>query len=291
MHKYLIAASLFLTPLLADSHWDEAQVEKYVHYSELQRRSSWQLLSKVSFRKDETVLDIGCGDGRNTALMANLVCQGKVIGIDPCNAMIAWAQRQYHPLEFPNLQFASGDFESSPLDEQLLGNCDKVTSFFSLHLVEDRVKALEKIASYLKSDGLFVCVVPPNSTNPDYLGALKSTMSSPKWNKYFETFTSSFHFGTFEDYQIAFANAGLTLVHSAHQRSIDPFVTKREFVRWFKSTMPQIHCLPKERREEFILDILEDYVKRRPSAVTQDGAICFYWGRLEFIATKAAKDD
>jgi|GEM_PF-5791685 len=112
--RFFILSAIFGTSLFAGSHWDEEQVVDYVHHSELQRRSSWHLLSQIKFDGNENVLDVGCGDGRNTAWIAWLVRQGNVIGIDPSVSMIAWAKKQYHPFEFPNLTFADGDANHLP---------------------------------------------------------------------------------------------------------------------------------------------------------------------------------
>lgn len=288
MLKYFFSLFIVLLSLASNgfAHWDEAQVTKYVHHSELQRRSTWQLLSKIHFTGNETVLDIGCGDGRNTAWIACLIRSGKVFGIDPCLPMINWAKRQYHPLEFPNLYFEIGDFESIQNADIPSESCDVITSFFSLHIVKDKPKALENVYALLKPKGKFVCVTPPIHTNAEYDQAVKMTISSSKWKNYFSNFASTFQFADLEGYKSAITAAGLVLIEGKYQPSIDPFVNAQEYINWFKGTMPHVHYLPEDKQDEFIQDILNTYLTLRPEAVADDGTLYFYWGRFEFLASK-----
>lgn len=283
--RYFLLLALFVA-LKSYCHWDEKQVFNYVHDSELQRRSTWQLLSKVPFRGDETVLDIGCGDGRNTAWIACLVRNGTVFGIDPCIPMINWAKKQYHPLEFPNLVFALGDFESIQNLNIQKESCDVITSFFSLHIVKDKLRALEQIYFYLKPKGKFICVTPPLGTNHEYDEALKTTMFSPKWKSYFSHFVSTFKFIDLETYKSIITQSGLVLLEGSYQRSVDPFINAQAYVNWFKGTMPHVHYLPEDKQDEFIHDVLDLYLKLRPDAIAPEGTLYFYWGRYEFLAYK-----
>src|SRR5262249_49408233 len=148
----------------SSSQWNEKQTLAYIHNSELQKRSTWQLLSQHRFRGDERLLDIGCGDGYNTALMSRLIRAGSCLRIDPNEHMINWATKQYHPTEFANLSFSLGDFERIPSDARF----DVITSFFSLHMVKDKKQALSTIRAHLSDDGIFLCVTPPYRSNPDY---------------------------------------------------------------------------------------------------------------------------
>lgn len=66
----------FSTKLLADS-WNGAD---YAQNSSVQVAHAERFLSNLSLRGDEKILDIGCGDGKITALLSKQVPQGFVIG-------------------------------------------------------------------------------------------------------------------------------------------------------------------------------------------------------------------
>jgi len=275
--------TFFLKSLLfaGGSHWNEEQVEKYVSHSELQRRSSWQLISNIHFDKNQKILDIGCGDGRNTAWIACMVRESQVIGIDPSEAMINWAKKQYHPFEFPNLAFQSGDANHLPE-----GVFDVITAFFSLHIVEDKQAAAHGFYQQLAPGGQLIAVIPPNSRNTEFSAAFAEAMSDPAWRAYFTDFQSTFCFEELEDYVEYLERAGFTVTHAQYVSSVDPFVNKNQFANWFIGTWPHMHYLPKDQRKAFALDIAERYIQKRPSAITDEGVLHCCWGRYEVMAQK-----
>lgn len=283
MKKLILLGLLISSSLFANgSHWNEDQVMDYVHYSEYQRRMSGHLLSQLQLRGDEKILDVGCGDGRNTAWLSCLVRRGTVIGIDPSQAMIDWANKQYHPTEFPNLRFLEGDANHLP-DEKF----DLISALFCLHIVKDKVSALQGFYDRLIPDGRVIAVIPPPPhCNPAFLEALIETMVSPAWGDYFKDFQSTFRFAQLEDYVAYFRSAGFHLIRAEYCPAVDPFVNQDEFTCWFLGTWPHIHRVPRELRRAFVSDMVDLYVQKRPDAVSSDGVLYFYHGRYELIAQK-----
>ena len=80
--------------------WDPKVYEKS---SSAQQKWAQELLSKISIRGDERILDIGCGDGKITAEIALLVPRGSVMGLDNSVEMLGFARSRFPPLSQPNL--------------------------------------------------------------------------------------------------------------------------------------------------------------------------------------------
>ena len=59
--------------------WD---ARDYVAHSAAQQVWARELIEKLRLRGDEAVLDIGCGDGRATAMIAERLPEGSVLGVD-----------------------------------------------------------------------------------------------------------------------------------------------------------------------------------------------------------------
>ena len=59
----------------------------------------------MEWRGREQVLDVGCGDGSLTALLASRLPAGQVLGIDSSEDMIAHAHATHPVSRFPNLRF------------------------------------------------------------------------------------------------------------------------------------------------------------------------------------------
>ena len=129
--------------------WDGAG---YGHISDLQRTMASNSIAAITVRGDERVLDIGCGDGYVTRLIADRLPNGSVLGIDPSPRMIAAARPS------DNVRFEIGDVTTMTFDSEF----DLAVSFNALHWVHDQPTAYANIAAALRPGGRliaqFVCV-------------------------------------------------------------------------------------------------------------------------------------
>ena len=82
--------------------WDAAD---YAQHSSEQFKWACELTEKLDLRGDETVLDIGCGDGKVTAAIAAQLPNGRVVGIDSSPQMIELAVRHQVKAGWPYLMF------------------------------------------------------------------------------------------------------------------------------------------------------------------------------------------
>jgi len=63
--------------------------KKYEKASAHQKEWGAKLISELSLRGNERVLDLGYGDGANTFLMAEVLPDGEVVGIDASKGQFA----------------------------------------------------------------------------------------------------------------------------------------------------------------------------------------------------------
>jgi trans-aconitate 2-methyltransferase len=76
------------TPPGSGRDWDAVSYERI---SEPQLAWAREQLSELELRGDEVVLDAGCGSGRVTSLLAELVPRGRLYGVDAAPSMAAHA--------------------------------------------------------------------------------------------------------------------------------------------------------------------------------------------------------
>ena len=76
------------------SDWDGVG---YARISDLQRAMATASLESVVVAGTERVLDVGCGDGYVTRLLASRLPAGSVLGVDPSPRMIAAAASASRP--------------------------------------------------------------------------------------------------------------------------------------------------------------------------------------------------
>lgn len=101
----------------------------------------------------DTVVDLGSGAG-NDCFVARSIAgeQGRVIGIDMTEAMIAKARANAARLGFRNVEFRLGDIETIPIEEN---TANVVVSNCVMNLVPDKTKAFGETFRILKPGGHF----------------------------------------------------------------------------------------------------------------------------------------
>ncbi|MGH6915602.1 MAG: arsenite methyltransferase [Geminicoccales bacterium] len=103
----------------------------------------------------ETVLDLGSGAGNDAFIARHEVGpEGRVIGVDMTDAMIARARANAKKLGYENVEFRLGEIEDLPVED---GAVDLVISNCVLNLVPDKAKAFAETFRVLKPGGRF-CV-------------------------------------------------------------------------------------------------------------------------------------
>jgi ubiquinone/menaquinone biosynthesis C-methylase UbiE len=118
----------------------------------LRRRAVLRRLVEASgVRPGDRVLDVGCGPGFFTRLLAEAVGpDGRVVGVDAAPEMIAYASRKASGIR--NCRFQVGAAESLPFDP---GSFDVVVSSLMLHHLPDdeRPVALREMRRVLVPQG------------------------------------------------------------------------------------------------------------------------------------------
>jgi ubiquinone/menaquinone biosynthesis C-methylase UbiE len=101
------------------------------------------------------VLDMGCGSGITSGFMADYVCNGSVLGIDPSEKLIAQAELFKHENKTANLDFCVGDIYSNDLPEN---EFDFIYCRLLFQHLREPQKALSSLKKLLKPNGI-ICVV------------------------------------------------------------------------------------------------------------------------------------
>jgi ubiquinone/menaquinone biosynthesis C-methylase UbiE len=113
-----------------------------------------QAIELMAIPSNASVLDVGCGSGWATRVMATKAATGRVIGIDISDEMVKVAQQS--STSFPNVEFRVATAERLPFGD---GEFTHAFSMESLYYYADIISALKEIRRVLSSGGVFVCVV------------------------------------------------------------------------------------------------------------------------------------
>jgi ubiquinone/menaquinone biosynthesis C-methylase UbiE len=107
-----------------------------------------QVLAKMSFRAGQQILDLGCGNGWATRLLAKSAAGSSAVGVDVAPAMVARAEEvssltiraRYEVARFENLPFRDAAF-------------DKAFSMEAIYYAIDLDRALAEVHRVLKPNG------------------------------------------------------------------------------------------------------------------------------------------
>ena len=109
----------------------------------------------AGIKKGDTVVDLGSGAGNDVFVARSIVGEeGRVIGLDLTEEMIAKAKKNNAKLGYKNVEFHLGDIEQMPFENNF---ADVVVSNCVLNLVPDKQKAFSEIYRILKP-GAHFCV-------------------------------------------------------------------------------------------------------------------------------------
>lgn len=99
-----------------------------------------------------TVIDVGCGAGRTSELLARAFPNASVLGIDPSRHAIEEARRRTAESSLSNLKFELGTFDDLPSD----GSVDLLVTIDVIHDLPHPGRAMAAARSAIADDGTWV---------------------------------------------------------------------------------------------------------------------------------------
>jgi ubiquinone/menaquinone biosynthesis C-methylase UbiE len=110
-------------------------------------------VKRLGLKRGETVLEVGCGTGRNLALLREAVGDdGQVIGVDASSGMLAQAQQLATRQGWKNVRLLHQDAAELTLEDQF----DAVFFSLSYSVLPDRATVLQKAWQALRPGGRLV---------------------------------------------------------------------------------------------------------------------------------------
>lgn len=258
--------------------WNAAD---YAANSVVQQTWARELITKLKLQGNEHILDVGCGDGKVTAEIANAVLRGSVIGIDASPQMISFAQKAFPAKKFTNLQFQVMDARKIKFDRQP----DLIFSNAALHWVDDHQAILRGMASVLKPGGWLIVSCGGKGNAQDVFVALRPEMRLKTWGEYFRKMPKPYFFYAPEDYEKWLPKFGFKINTLKLAPKDATYAGAHGFAAWLRTTwLPYVQCVPEDQREEFIAAVTERYVAKHPPDAA--GQVHVRMVRLEIDAVK-----
>jgi len=161
------------------------------------------LVQMLTPQEGERILDVGCGTGHLTNLIAST--GAFVTGMDSSIDMIAKARNEY-----PHLPFAVASVTSFSFDEPF----DAMFSNAVLHWVNDKESAIECMYNNLKPGGRLVLEMGGKGNNEKILGALRSALIKHGYKE--NAAREMWYFPSLSEYTGLLEKQGFRVTHAAH---------------------------------------------------------------------------
>jgi trans-aconitate methyltransferase len=240
------------------SSWDAAD---YHRHSAAQQAWARELLPKLALTGEEYLLDIGCGDGKVTAEIAEWLPRGTAVGVDSSSEMIRFARATFPPERCPRLTFEVMDACRLAYEDEF----DVVFSNATLHWIVDHRPVLAGIARALVPGGRALLQMAGRGNASAVVAVLDELIAEADWHPYFEGFTFPYGFHAADEYRKWAEASGLN-VKRAELISKDMAQAGPEGLGgWLRTTwLPYLERVPQERRSALVKSVVSRYMERHP---------------------------
>jgi trans-aconitate methyltransferase len=251
--------------------------EKYSQASKHQKEWGNRIISELPLRGDETVLDLGCGDGVLTAQLALMVPNGRVIGIDASKGMIETAEKQRKP----NLVFRLMDINHLDLPEKF----DLIFSNATLHWVKDHNRLLSRVWEILKEKGRIRFNFAGEGNCATFIRIVEEVMKEKKFAVRFERFEWPWFMPSREEYAGLLSRFTFREIRIWEEEADRYFADAEEMIRWIDqpNLVPFLPLLQEENRLEFRSRIVERMLQE---TLQEDGRCFEVFRRINVFALK-----
>ncbi|MDH4278021.1 MAG: methyltransferase domain-containing protein [Acidimicrobiia bacterium] len=131
--------------------WDPGQ---YLRFADHRARPGVELMARIQHDEPELVVDLGCGPGNLTALLAERWPRARVVGVDSSVEMIEAARRDH-----PGIEWVVADIASWEPDQPV----DVLYSNATLHWLDDHPRLVPLIRSWLRPSGGTAAIQMPDN--------------------------------------------------------------------------------------------------------------------------------
>ncbi|RUM68440.1 MAG: SAM-dependent methyltransferase [Sulfurospirillum sp.] len=250
-------------------NWDASA---YAKYSKGQEKWARELIAKLALKGDESILDLGCGDGKITAILAEQT-EGEVVGVDKSSDMIALARDTYADIAFEKMDATQLSFEA---------RFDLIFSNAVLHWVSDHRSVVAGLKRALKPGGKILLQFGGYGNAAEILKVMEEHIEA-HYADYFKAFMFPYSFPHSDIYRRLLEEQGFEEISARLIPKDMVHDSVDAFTGWLRTTwFPYTDALPEEMRENFIEGFVTRYLQKHP--LDENGGVHVDMVRLEVAA-------
>ena len=248
----------------------------YLKFDKERSQPSIDLVSRVKFDNPSGIIDIGCGPGNSTQILAQKWPDSVITGIDNSPAMIEKAKKDYPDQNWKLLDAGK---------DEIPGTYDIIFSNSTIQWIPDHAELLKKLCHILNKNGLVAIQIPLFWDMP--LGkAIMRISEESRWGSATKGAAEQF---TIHNYSYYFDHLSqlynsTDMWETSYMHIMDSHFSILEMIR-STGLRPYLDRLENEKdKKDFEEQVLSEITKVYPGQ--KNGKIIFPFKRLFFIASK-----
>lgn len=222
---------------------------------------SWgkKVLERVSVRGDETVLDAGCGTGRLTRELLELLARGHVVAVDLSQNMLRTAREQLQPFQ-GHVQFASVDVQHLPFDKCF----DGIFSTATFHWVPDHDQLFRSLYGALRPGGWLIAQCGGAGNLKRLLERVAALTAKPRYAPYLAGHRHSWVYANPQETAQRLRSSGFVDIETSLEPAPTLFPGRQQYSEFVSKVILHRHLelIPDAAIRQQFLDDLNEFAAR-----------------------------
>ena len=149
--------------------------DQYLRFAEPRLRPAVDLLARIALPAPKRVVDLGCGAGNVTRLLAERWPQAQITGVDDSAAMLAKAQQALPSVHW----LQAGIAEWAAVQQGMADAPDLIFSNAALQWLPDHGRLFPALLKLLPPGGVLAVQMPRNHAAPSHTMVTETVMAGP----------------------------------------------------------------------------------------------------------------
>ena len=261
--------------------WEPGQ---YLKYAGERLRPALDLMARVGLAAPSTIVDLGCGAGNVTRILAERWPRARTVGIDNSEAMLAQARAVAGG---GSIAWQTADL-AAWAGETPAASVDLVYSNAALHWLDDHATLFPRLMGIVLRGGALAVQMPSNFSAPSHV-ALHDVANAPRWRARLAGILRSEPVAPAAQYfDWLSPHADSVDVWTAEYLHVLPPAKDKDHpvIAWMRGTAltPFFAVLDVDAQREFVRDCAERVERAYPPR--PDGRVLYPFRRLFMVAAR-----
>lgn len=257
--------------------------DQYLKFADERTQPCRDLVARIAVPESRRIIDLGCGPGNSTEVLAARWPRAQITGFDSSAAMLETARKSQ-----PQREWIQGDIVEWA-NEKGAPRYDIVFANASLQWIPDHAANFPRLLARVAPAGAFAVQMPGNHAGPTHQ-RMRDIAASSAWRKYFPSGeVREWHTSDLAHYYDVLAPhaARLEIWETSY---LHIFADAKDIVEWYKGSgmRPYLEAIDSEpERQRFMAEYLAAIRPLYPPR--SDGRVLFPFRRLFMIAYSAGQ--